>query len=178
MSLRKRNTKRKPKDNNLKRLIANLTLGILSILVIGFLASGINQVFFNSGIDTDYSDLSRLITKTKYEKKTGHKIQVEIRNGCGIPNLARMYTDFLRDKGLDVLDSKNADHFNYLETKILHHRGDIKRALVLADIIIIDENRIIEDMDETLFYDLTLIIGKDYINLPSYRDVVLFQPPF
>ena len=42
----------------------------------------------------------------------------------------------------------------------------------------IDENRIIEDMDETLFYDLTLIIGKDYIDLPSYREAVLFQPPF
>ena len=178
MSLRKRNTRRKPKNNNLKRLIANLTLGILAVLVIGFLASGINQVFFNSGIDADYPDLSKLITKTKYEKKTGHKIQVEIRNGCGIPNLARMYTNFLRDAGLDVLDSKNADHFNYLETKILFHRGDLKRALVLADILMIDKNKIIEDLDETLFYDLTLIIGKDYIDLPSFREAVLFQPPF
>ena len=103
---------------------------------------------------------------------------MEIRNGCGIPNLARMYTDFLRDAGLDVLDSKNADHFNYLETKILFHRGDLKRALVLADILMIDKNKIIEDLDETLFYDLTLIIGKDYIDLPSYREAVLFQPPF
>ena len=178
MSLRKRNTRRKPKNNNLYRLIANLTLGFLAVLVVGFLISGINRIYFNSGIVADYPNLSTLITKTKYEKKTGHKIQMEIWNGCGIPNLARMYTDFLRDKGLDVLDSKNADHFNYLETKILHHRGDIKRALVLADILIIDENKIIEDMDETLFYDLTLIIGKDYIDLPSYRDAVLFQPPY
>ena len=178
MFLKKRHIRRKSKNNNLKRLISNLIIGVLAVLVIGFLTSGINRVFFNSGIDADYPDLSTLITKTKYEKKTGHKIQMEIWNGCGIPNLARMYTDFLRDKGLDVLDSKNADHFNYLETKILHHRGDIKRALVLADILIIDENRIIEDMDETLFYDLTLIIGKDYIDLPSYRDAVLFQPPF
>ena len=178
MFLRKRNTRRKSKKNKLTGLISNLSLGIVTILVIGFLISGIDRVFFNSGVDVDYPDLSTLITKTPYEKKTGHKIQVEIWNGCGIPNLARMYTDFLRDKGLDVMDSKNADHFNYLETKIFHHRGDIKRALVLADILIIDENKIIEDMDETLFYDLTLIIGKDYIDLPSYRDAVLFQPPF
>ena len=46
---------------------------MLVILVIGFLASGINQVFFNSGIDADYPDLSKLITKTKYEKKTGYR---------------------------------------------------------------------------------------------------------
>ena len=178
MSHRKRTTRRKPKKNNLKRLISKLTLGILSVLVVGFLASGINRIFFNSGIDAEYPDLSTLITKTKYEKKTGHKIQVEIRNGCGISNLARMYTDFLRDEGLDVLDSKNADHFNHLETKIFHHRGDINRALVLADILNIDKSNIIDDKNENLFYDLTLIIGKNYMDLLSYRDAILFQPPY
>ena len=175
---RKRNTRRKPKKNNLKSLISNLILVILGVLVVGFFISGFNQVFFNSGIDANYPDLSKLITKTKYEYKTGHKIQVEIRNGCGIPNLARMYTDFLRDEGLDVMDSKNADHFNYFETKILHHRGDINRAVVLADILKIDKSNIIDDKNENLFYDLTLIIGKNYMDLLSYRDAVLFQPPY
>ena len=148
------------------------------MLVFGFLTSGFNRIFFNSGIDANYLDLSTLLTKTSYEKKTGHKIQVEIWNGCGISNLAVMYTDFLRNEGLDVLDSKNADHFNYLETTILHHRGEKNRALVLADILKIDESSIIDDKNENLFYDMTLIIGKDYIDLPSYRDAVLFQPPF
>ena len=178
MSPRKRNTRRKSKKNNLKRISANLTLGILAVLVFGFLVSGINRIFFNSGIDANYPNLSTLLTKTSYEKKTGHKIQVEIWNGCGISNLAMMYTDFLRSEGLDVLDSKNADHFNYLETTILHHRGDINRALVLADILQIDHSSIIDDKNENLFYDLTLIVGQDYMDLPSYRDAVLFQPPF
>jgi hypothetical protein len=89
-----------------------------------------------------------------------------------------MYTDFLREQGLDVLDSKNADHFNYLETQILHHRGNLKRAKELANILMIEDSKIIEDKNELLFYDLTLIIGKDYITLPSYREAVLFQPPF
>ncbi len=178
MSPRKRNTRRKSKKNNLKRISANLTLGILAVLVFGFLVSGINRIFFNSGIDADYPNLSTLLTKTSYEKKTGHKIQVEIWNGCGISNLAMMYTDFLRSEGLDVLDSKNADHFNYLETTILHHRGDINRALVLADILQIDHSSIIDDKNENLFYDLTIIIGQDYMDLSSYRDAVLFQPPF
>ena len=178
MSLRKRNTRRKSKKNNLKRLSANLTLGILAVLVFGFLVSGVNRIFFNSGIDADYPNLSTLLIKTSYEKKTGHKIQVEIWNGCGISNLAMMYTDFLRSEGLDVLDSKNADHFNYLATTILHHRGDINRALVLADILQIDHSNIVGDKNENLFYDLTIIIGQDYMDLSSYRDAVLFQPPF
>ena len=177
MSLRKRPSRRKAKKN-LKTFVSNVTLGILAVLVFGFLTSGINRIFFNSGIDADYPDLSTLLTKTPYEKKTGHKIQVEIWNGCGISNLAVMYTDFLRNEGLDVLASKNADHFNYLATTILHHRGEINRALVLADILKIDENSIVDDKNENLFYDMTLIIGKDYIDLPSYRNAVLFQSPF
>ena len=177
MSPRERQ-RRKKSNKNLKTLVSNVTLGVLAVLVLGFLTSGINRIFFNTGINVDYPDLSTLLTKTAYEKKTGHKIQMEIWNGCGISNLAVMYTDFLRNEGLDVLDSKNADHFNYIETTILHHRGDINRAMVLANILKIDKNSIIDDQNENLFYDLTLIIGKDYIKLPSYRDAVLFQPPF
>ena len=177
MSPRKRPIRRKS-NNNLKTISLNVTLGILAVLVFGFLTSGINRIFFNSGIDADYPDLSTLLTKTTYEKKTGHKIQVEIWNGCGISNLAVMYKDFLRNEGLDVLDSKNAEHFNYSKTTILHHRGDINRALVLVDILKIDKSSIVDDKNENLFYDMTLILGKDYIDLPSYRNAVLFQPPF
>jgi len=178
MPIKNQKYRRKSKKINLKGYFSNLTLGILTLMVFGFLSSGINRLFFNSGVDANYPDLSTLITKTKYEKKTGHKIQIEIRNGCGVSNLARMYTDFLREQGLDVLDSKNADHFNYLETQILHHRGNLKRAEELANILMIEDSKIIEDKNELLFYDLTLIIGKDYITLPSYREAVLFQPPF
>jgi hypothetical protein len=155
-----------------------VTLGILSLLVFGFLSSSMKRIFFNSDIDTNYPDLSTLLTKTEYEKSTGYKIQLEIWNGCGISNLALMYTDFLRSEGLDVMDSKNADHFNYSKTTIFHHRGDISRALVLSEILKLDPINIIEDKDENLFYDLTLIIGKDYRDLLSYRNAVLFQSPF
>ena len=178
MPLKNKKYQRKRQKKNLKVFFSNLSLGLLALIVVGFIVSGVNRIFFNSGFDANYPDLSTLITKTKYEKKTGHKIQVEIRNGCGISNLARMYTDFLRDKGIDVLDSKNADHFNYLETQILHHRGDFNRAMELANILMIDKNKIIDDKNKSLFFDLTLIIGEDYISLPSYREAVLFQPPF
>ena len=32
--------------------------------------------------------------------------------------------------------------------------------------------------NENLFYDLTLILGKNYIDLRSYRDALFFQPPY
>ena len=155
-----------------------LWMGLLSMIVVGFVVSGVDRLFFNTGIDTEFPDLSTLITKTTYEKKTGHKIEVEILNGCGIPNLARMYTEYLRSEGIDVLDSKNANNFDQIETTILHHRGEIERAFALADIMMIDRNRIIKDQNDNLFFDLTLILGKDYKNLLSYSNALMHQHPF
>ena len=146
--------------------------------ILGLVISGVDLLVFNAGLDKEFPDLSTLITKTTYEKKTGHKIQAEIWNGCGIPKLALMYTHYLRSEGIDVEAYKNADKSNHIETKILHHRGEIERALELADIMMIDKNRIIKDDNENLMFDLTLILGTDYVNLLSYPNALKYQPPY
>ena len=143
------------------KLVSNLGMGFMFLIVVGFVVSGIDRLFFNTNLDTESPDLSTLITKSTYEKKTGHKIEVEVLNGCDIPKLALMYTYYLRSEGIDVEAYKNADNSNYIETKILHHRGEIERALELANIMMIDKNKIIADKDENLMFDLTLILGKD-----------------
>ena len=157
---------------------SKIGISILVFIIIGFIISGIDRLFFNDGLNMESPDLSKLLTKTKYEKKTGHKIEIEIWNGCGIPKLADMYSYFLRSEGIDVLDSKNADNFNYKESKILHHRGELERALALAEIMMIDKKNIVEDKNENLFLDLTLIIGEDYNELKSYRNAMMHQQPF
>ena len=178
MPTRNKNIRRNIIRKRMKQLVSNISMGTLLIIIIGFIISGVDRIFFNHGFITEPIDLSSLITKTQYEKKTGHKIQVEILNGCGIPKLARMYTNYLRSEGIDVLDSKNAADFNYIETTILHHRGEIEIAWELANIMMIDKNKIIEDYNEFLFFDLTIIIGKDYSILPSYSKVLPHQQPF
>ena len=178
MSHRKRKLKRKNQSNKLNKLVSSLGMGLLAIIIVGFVVSGVDRLFFNTGLDTEFPDLGTLITKTAYEKKTGHKIEVEVLNGCNIPKLALMYTYYLRSEGIDVEAYKNADNSNHIETKILHHRGEIERALELADIMMIDKNRIIKDDNENLMFDLTLILGKDYVNLPSYSNALKFQPPY
>ena len=54
----------------------------------------------------------------------------------------------------------------------------MQRALELARIMDLDTSRIREDMNENLFYDLTLVLGSDYRDLPSYKKAVIFQQPF
>ena len=178
MFLKKRKLRSRTKKNRYRLLIHRIGISSLFLCVLGFIISGVDRIFFDEGLVTESPDLGALITQSSYEKRTGHKIQVEIWNGCGIPKLARMYTDFLRAEGIDVLDSKNADNFNYTETKILHHRGDKEIALALAEIMMIDKINIIEEKNENLFYDLTLIIGNDYLDLSSYRNALMYQSHF
>ena len=178
MPHKRRLLKRNHQSIKLRGVILNLGMGILCLFILGFIFSGIDRMFFNHGMDIEKPNMEILFTKTSYEKETGHKIQVEILNGCGIPKLARMYTEYLRSEGFDVIDSKNADNFEYVTTKILHHRGGIERAYDLADIMMFDKNRIIENKNENLFIDLTLILGEDYKDLPSYRYALMYQQPF
>jgi hypothetical protein len=171
---------RKRKSNNLeiKNILTNIAVGGLLLLTIGFFVSLVDNLFFDDGRTHDRPDLAALITKTKYEEITGHKITVEIHNGCGIPKLANLYTEFLRSDGFDVIDSRNADNFEYTKTQILHHRGDKARALSLSKTMKIDESLITEKQNRYLIHDLTLILGHDYQQLSSYQNAVIHETPF
>ena len=174
--------KKKRKNNLFKKfnqLFTNIWISLLVLFVCGYAASFFIRNFTsNNKTDFEYPDLSTLITQTKYEKKTGHKIQIEIHNGCGAPKLAKIYTDFLRSEGFDVLDAKNADHFNYTNTKIIHHRGNINRAKELSKLMSIENKFIQTNLNDELFYDLTLILGKDYMSLNSYKNAILHHQPY
>ena len=54
----------------------------------------------------------------------------------------------------------------------------MKRALALAEIMKINESNIVENKNESLFFDLTLIIGQDYNELTSYKNAIMHQKPF
>ena len=60
--------------------------------------------------------------------------EVEILNGCGETGIAKLYTNFLRANNYDVIDSKNADHFNYINTEILIHNKDKQNIAKLLDL--------------------------------------------
>ena len=176
-----RRTQRKRKSNTnfeIKDVLTNIVVGGLLLLTIGFFVSLVDNLFFDDGRTHDRPDLAALITKTKYEKITGHKITVEIHNGCGIPKLANLYTEFLRSEGFDVIDSRNADNFDYTKTQILHHQGDKARALSLSKTMKIDESLITEEQNRYLIHDLTLILGRDYQQLNSYQNAVIYETPF
>ena len=177
MKTRKKKTTSK-KKRNIKNLGINWALAGLIVVTFTFVISIIDSLFFDEGTKVDRPDLSALIIKTKYENKTGHKISVEIQNGCGIPKLANLYTEYLRNEGFDVIDSKNAANFDFLKTQIIQHNGDKARSIELAKIMNINDSLISNFESNYLVHDLTLIIGHDYMELESYQNAVVHEIPF
>jgi len=178
VSRKKRPHKNTKNKFDIFSVITNAAIGILMVLVFGFLVSVVDRLFFENGTLIDKPDLSKLITKTKYEIQTGHKIQIEVHNGCGVTKVANVFTEYLRAEGFDVLDSRNAENFDYEQTQILHHQGDRAQAIALGKIMAIEDVQIIESKNINITHDLTLIIGKDHESLPSFDTALMYNSPY
>tara|TARA_B100001250_G_C19565142_1_gene685127 strand:- start:155 stop:718 length:564 start_codon:yes stop_codon:yes gene_type:complete len=166
----------KKKDSLLDSI--NYPIILLTIISIFFIGSFIYELKYNES-KTHNINLEELLNKQSnlYEKKTGHKIVVEVLNGCGQGKIASMYQNFLRSEGFDVMDAKNAltttgaYDYSHKKTKIQIHRGEMEMAYFLSNLMGINDSLIIIKDDETLMIDISLIIGKDFQDLSSYDAV-------
>ncbi len=85
---------------------------------------------------------------------------VSVLNGCGESGVAGRMADFLKENGIDVMSSENADNSDYLETIIIGKDSQGKHARDIAEIIGI--SNITYDFDSTSAANVVIILGKDY----------------
>ena len=88
--------------------------------------------------------------------------QIEILNGCGIPQLAARLTEKSRLLGLDVINEGNSNHFNHHYSLVVHRGGKFENAKYVAKLLGIPH--IITQQTTKLFplADITVIIGKNF----------------
>ena len=141
---------------------------ILSIILLAISIYSL-KIYLKSGSIDD------IAYKTNLESNIVIKAEIEILNGCGESGIANLYANFLRQQGFDVIDSKNADNFDYLNTNILVHKEEMMPiAKDLAKILEIKEIQ----LNKGGMWDLSLIIGKDYKNLDSFEIIKKYYSPF
>ena len=180
MSYKKRHKKRtqaKTKKISFKPLMPSTIL--LTIISCFLLWSVVSYLYSDrTNHKTNIKNLEELLTPNSYEDETGHQITLKILNGCGQPNVADMYQNFLRHRGYDVRDINNANHDDYEYTEIHYHKQDYKDSLkiktsdmayYLSNTMGISDSLIIEKGTFTSF-DLTLIIGQNFKELISYNE--------
>jgi hypothetical protein len=85
---------------------------------------------------------------------------VLVLNGCGIEGIGLETARYLREKGLDVVDFRNADSFDYEETIVVDRAGDMGAALEIARMLRIPN--VIQQIPETPLVDIIIVVGADH----------------
>ena len=178
----RRKTWRKSKSSNKRSLFsrANVVLVFLSIISVAFVASVLNR-HMRGGITIRnfHQEVPPALTVTAHDNSLFQAIEVEVLNGCGISGLAQQFTDYLRDKHVDVVRTENADNFHYDKTIVILRRDEFEKVAQVAKLLDIsprDSIRVFVDPDGSLLTDVTIVIGSDYLNISPVQKFLASQP--
>ncbi len=136
--------------------IANTILSsviVILILVIGYFGYGY------------FSNLNSIKTDEKTEAKPPRILQMDVLNGCGVKGIGSKFTDYLRARGFDVVESKNYKTFHVANTLVIDRIGDLSAARRVAYALGVKERNIIQQINPDYFVDVSVVIGKDYSEL-------------
>ena len=100
----------------------------------------------------------------------GDIIQVEVRNGCGIPGLAHRTTMYLRRHGFDVVDVGDYTSFDTEQSMVIDRVGDLESAKKVATVLGIPEERVVQEIQPDYYLDASIVIGKDYESLLPFDE--------
>ncbi len=88
------------------------------------------------------------------------RVRVEVLNAGGREDMARLATDYLRDRGFDVVSYANADAFGQDSTIVLDRAGRPQAAEAVARALGAD--RVESKPDANLYLDVTVLLGSGW----------------
>lgn len=88
-------------------------------------------------------------------------IRVIVYNGAGIPGIAGEAAQELIRNGMRVVDTKNADRFDYKESLIVVQDGVLENGQRVRDVLGV--GTIVDQPSEQDVADIIVIIGADYV---------------
>ncbi len=89
-------------------------------------------------------------------------IQVEVLNGCGVSGIADRFTDYLREKNVDVVKTGNYIQFDIDETIVIDRIGNKANSDYVAELLNVKKGNSITQINNDYFVDVTVIIGRNY----------------
>jgi len=87
------------------------------------------------------------------------QVKVMILNGSGQPGVGERLAKKLADEGFEVRDIRNAESFNYNETRILMYRQK-KAAVEIRDLLGVGV--LVDAGISSNIADITIVVGRDY----------------
>ena len=161
---------KKSKDTSVKNIFLNSLIFILTIFIGVFIYSfSTNQVHNGKSFKMPFPPTSDPPPLSAiYENNPVNESLVEVLNGCGVQGIAGKFSRYLRDNNIDVLNSDDADHYNYTHTLIITRTGNVQildKVSSLLGFDAQDENHILNKPNSSSEFDLTVIIGNDYASI-------------
>jgi len=144
----------------------NISIIVLAVLciVIGYSLVK-NTLASKNNKPKNISDTSKTVTN-----QPNLTYQLDVQNGTGENGIAAEFRAFLKKKGFDVVEMGNYKNNDVTKTMVLDRRGNKKAALRVAEILGISERNIVQQRDSASFLDVTVIIGKDFMELNPYKE--------
>ena len=148
----------------------NASIIFLTFIVFAFIVSFIQNSWMNKEKNTmPEPTLSKPAEiYENYNNSPFTLIKVEVLNGCGEKDVGKQFTDFLRNYHVDVISTKNADHFDFSATQIIQRSEFLDRGYQVASLLGIDEDDIIDDFDLNMELDITVVIGSDFKSIKPF----------
>ena len=144
--------------------ILNGAIIIFLILVGYFGFSLINNSLKNDSVK-EITDTSKTLTN-----QPNLSIQMDVQNGTNENGIASQITEYLRKSGMDVVEMGNYKSKDIEKTLIIDRSGDKNKSKRVAMILGVGERNIIQQMNNSLYLDLTVVIGKDYKELKPFLE--------
>lgn len=154
-----------------KKTYLNYSLNIIIIVLIlvcgGFIWSMIkgNQQQKEIKVENIKDTLSTKIPDVNIDAKT---ISAEVYNGSGENRIGKVFTDYLRQKSVDVKKTDNYKTQTVQKTIIMSRNNNINKAYKVGELIGVKSSEIIENTNKDLDIDVTIVIGKDFKTLKPY----------
>ncbi len=109
-------------------------------------------------------EIEHLVKVLFGREKKRRAIRAIVLNGCGEPGVAGEVAQKLIENGYKVVQTKNAESFDFKKTQIVIYRGDKSSAERVKDLLgvgVIVSKRLPQDLA-----DIAIIVGKDYKQQP------------
>jgi len=151
---------KKISTGNKKEILSKNFILNTSILILIFINSVLAYLVFKAiPFNTGES------VENYLEDSTAVKIQVEVLNGCGVSGIAEKLTDYLRTNNIDVVNLGNYRSFEIENSIIVGRNEKIHNTEIVAAIVGLDKQNIIQQINPDYLLDVTFILGKDYRDL-------------
>lgn len=146
----------KNSDEHSNSFALNAVIGFLSLLLILLLFGLFSRIIYPRIENQRAGARPELI---------GEIIQLEVLNGCGVPDLANKFTAALRKNGFDVVETGNFDTFDMQKTIVISRTYNTENARRVAEALGISEDNILVEASDDFYLDATVVIGSDYETL-------------